>query len=434
LLTRDGRAGAGSLDADVVIVGGGPAGLATALFLCHADPARRGRVVVLEKERYPRDKFCAGAVGARADQLLARIGVTIDVPSVLIDGMSLDLAGGSLTARSSDIGRVVRRLEYDHELARVATRCGVAIYEGARVTALAAGDRSAMVESTAGSWRTQVLVGADGVGSFVRRAMGLAPGKLRAQVIEVDTEEVRGDPERNTLHFDASDPSLTGYAWDFPTLVDGQALVCRGVYALRMTENGVSPGDSRAGEGNRRAAGARERDVHAVLRDRLAARGLDLTRYRIKRFSERGFERHMPYAARRIMLVGEAAGIDGLTGEGIAQAIAYGAFAGPYLAEKLAARDFSFSDFVSRLERSSVGFELRVRGRTIPYYFGRHRALIERFVLSTPDFFAMGLEHFAGRKLSRARLARSALSLGILLWSGEGGRAPTRVGTHPELV
>ena len=95
---------------------------------------------------------------------------------------------------------------------------------------------------------------------------------------------------------------------------------------------------------------------------------------------------------------------------------------------------FSFSDFASRFERSRVGFELRARGRAIPYYFGPHRALIERFVLSTPDFFAMGLEHFAGRKLSRVRLARSALSFGLQLLSREPSPAPTRVGTQPEPV
>jgi flavin-dependent dehydrogenase len=411
LPTSDGRLRAGPREADVVIVGGGPAGLATALFLCHADPARRGRVVVLEKERYPRDKFCAGAIGARADQLLARVGVTVDVPSVPIDGMSLQLAGGKMASRSSAIGRVVRRLEYDHALANIAAARGACIHEAARVTDVQVGARHAVVESTAGTWRTQVLVGADGVGSFVRRAIGLGAGRLRAQVIELDTEEVRGDPERNMLHFDASDASLSGYAWDFPTLVEGKALVCRGVYHLKTAERGADGADV---------------DVHAVLRDRLAARGLDIERYRIKRFAERGFERHAPYAAERVMLVGEAAGIDGLTGEGIAQAIAYGAFAGAYLAEKLARRDFAFSDFTSRLARSAVGFELRVRGRTIPYYFGAHRALIERFVLNTPDFFAMGLEHFAGRKLSRARLAKSALSFGAHLWSGERRTRSTR--------
>lgn len=414
-------------DVDVVIVGGGPAGLAAALFLCHADPSRRGRVVVLEKERYPRDKYCAGGIGARADQLLARIGVVVDVPSVAIDNMSLDLAGGRVAARDRAIGRVVRRIEFDHELARIAARNGALVRDGARVTGFRVASDGVVVESTAGTWRAQVLVGADGVGSYVRRALGLSLGSLRAQVVELDTEAVPGDPDRRTLHFDASDHALTGYAWDFPTIVDGKPLVCRGVYQLKTAWN----------ERARVASGAsepRDIDVLDVLRNRLAARGLDIARYRIKRYAERGFEPHVPYAARRVMLVGEAAGIDGLTGEGIAQAIAYGAFAGPYLAEKLERRDFSFDDFTDRVARSPVGFELRVRGRTIPYYFGRHRALIERFVLSTPDFFAMGLEHFAGRKLSRIRLAKSALGFGAQLLSGDRARRATHVGTEPEPV
>lgn len=414
--TPDRRRRTGEGEADVVIVGGGPAGLATALFLCHADPSRAGRVVVLEKERYPRDKFCAGGIGARADQLLAQIGITVDVPSVPVDGMSLDLAGGTLTACDHAIGRVVRRLEYDHALARIAAARGVRIHDGARVTGIHTGPHPIVVESTAGTWRAQTLVGADGVGSFVRRAMGLPMGRLRAQVVELDTEEVPGDPARNILHFDASDATLSGYAWDFPTLVDGRALVCRGVYQLKaglLGEDVANLGEDVAPTSAANCAA----DVQDVLAARLAARGLDIRRYRIKRFAERGFERHTPYAAHRVMLVGEAAGIDGLTGEGIAQAIGYGAFAGRYLAEKLAHFDFAFHDFSRRLNASRVGFELRVRARTIPYYFGPHRALIERFVLSTPDFFAMGLQHFAGRKLSRARLAKSALSFGVHLLS-----------------
>jgi flavin-dependent dehydrogenase len=437
-------------DVDVVIVGGGPAGLATALFLCHSDPGRRGRVVVLEKERYPRDKYCAGGIGARADQLLARIGVTVDVPSVIIDNMSLDLAGGRVAAADRGIGRVVRRIEFDHELARIAERNGAIVRDGARVTGFHVESDGVIVESTAGNFRAQVLVGADGVGSFVRRALGLPAGSLRAQVIELDTEAVPGDPDRRTLHFDASQHALTGYAWDFPTIVDGRPLVCRGVYQLKIGSD--DPSSHRAASGSSRtrapgrggaegppgapphAAETRGIDVHDVLRARLAERGLDIARYRIKRYAERGFELHVPYASRRVLLVGEAAGIDGLTGEGIAQAIAYGAFAGPYLAEKLERRDFAFHDFTDRVTRSPLGFELRVRGRTIPYYFGKHRALIERFVLCTPDFFAMGVEHFAGRRLSRARLAKSALGFGAQLLSGDRARRATRVRTEPEPV
>ena len=67
---------------EVAIVGGGPAGISAALFLSHAAPELTDRIVVLEKEHYPREKYCAGGVGARADKLLGSIGVPVDVPGV----------------------------------------------------------------------------------------------------------------------------------------------------------------------------------------------------------------------------------------------------------------------------------------------------------------------------------------------------------------
>src|SRR5258706_11033367 len=105
-----------------VIVGGGPAGISTALFLAHHAPALADRMVVLEKERYPREKFCAGAIGARADTLLASIGVTVDVPSAPIGGLRCVAQGRSVLARLPAAGRVVRRIEFDHALAEAARR------------------------------------------------------------------------------------------------------------------------------------------------------------------------------------------------------------------------------------------------------------------------------------------------------------------------
>jgi len=389
---------------ELAIVGGGPAGIATALFLVHEAPWLSERIVVLEKETYPRDKFCGGALGGRADDLLATIGVRVDVPSVDVRGLSVRSRDGELCERLDHIGRVVRRIEYDQALARIAQSRGIRIEEGTALTGLEVKPGEVVLQTSRSSLSAKAVVGADGVGSAVRRAIGLPAGRLRAQVIELDTEPVASDRARDLLHFDLADPDFTGYAWDFPTVVDGEPLVCRGVYHLKLDETKV--------------------DIRQRLEQRLSALGLRLADYPLKRFAERGFEPHQPYSSPRVMLVGEAAGIDAVTGEGIAQAIEYGALAGKYLAEKLVTHELSFADWTARLARSKVGYDLRIRHWLLPYYFGRHRAWFERHFAMRPEFVASSLAQFAGRPVSNLGMARataaaavSALSSGLSqLW------------------
>jgi flavin-dependent dehydrogenase len=394
---------------DVVVVGGGPAGIATALFLAHAAPSLTGRIVVLEKDRYPREKFCAGGVGARADKLLGTIGVVVDVPSVPLNGVALRGQGGRVVVRDGDIGRVVRRIEFDHALAQSAMARGIAVLDGASVSAVRVGDRSVDVDSTRGEFRARVVVGADGVASIVRRSLGFAKTRYRAQALEVDTEPVESDFARDLMLFDVSNRELTGYYWDFPTIVDGRALVCRGVYSLNF-----APASPRV-------------EIQNVLAAELQQRGLDLGRCKKKRFAERGFEWHAPASRARALLVGEAAGIDPLTGEGIAQAIQYGATAGGYLAAKLAANELEFTDWSKAVRSSKVGRDLIARTALTSLFYGAPRPAIERYVLDTPEFVRLGLQHFGGKPWSRAALVRAGWrALGSTAAWLAGGRTSGR--------
>jgi flavin-dependent dehydrogenase len=376
---------------ETVIVGGGPAGIATALFLAHAAPGRTDRIVVLEKERYPREKFCAGGLGARADRLLGSIGAVVDVPSAPVDGVAFRARSGTLIVRDREIGRVVRRIEFDHELARIARRRGIRVIEGARVSGLEIANGYVDVQSSAGGFRASVVVGADGMGSVVRRAMGLGASRWQAQALEVDTEAVGADLPRDLLVFDASNRRLGGYYWEFPTVVDGRPLVCRGIYRVRRD------GDGEAVE------------IQSLLERELEARGLVLARYRKKRFSERGFQPHVATSRPRVLLAGEAAGIDPVTGEGIPQALQYGALAGGYLARKLDERDLGFSDWPREVARSVVGIDLGVRELGARIFYGAHRAAVERFVVQVPDFVRAGLAYFAGQRVPRAALVAAGL-------------------------
>jgi flavin-dependent dehydrogenase len=389
----------------VAIVGGGPSGLSTALFLAHAAPVLAERIIVLEKEAYPREKICGGALGARADKLLASIGVRVDVPSVPVRELSLQTVHGSASGRVSELGRVVRRIEFDYALARIARERGVRVQERAAVSGIEVAPDGLTIDTACGPVHADMVIGADGVGGYVRRWLGLAAGRFRAQVIELDTEPVASDRARDSLHFDFFDSGFTGYAWDFPTLVDGRELVCRGVYHLRLDDTKL--------------------DIAALLAQRLAARGLDIASYRVKRYAERGFESSQRLSRPRVALVGEAAGIDGFSGEGIPQAIEYGAFAGRYLAEKWAARDFSFRDWDKRLAKTTPGYDLHWREAMMLRYYGRHRDTIDRYFTALPEFVQCSAEQMAGLPLSNMSFYRAAAGASLrALGNKLLGRAP----------
>jgi flavin-dependent dehydrogenase len=384
---------------DVAIIGGGPAGLTTAIAMLHASPSLRGKIAVLEKARYPREKFCAGGLGGRGDRLLDTMNARPDVPSVEVRGMSY--AGGQGAIRvhvDRVIGRVVRRAEYDHALARIAAERGTEIIEGARVEEIAITPACAAIATTEGTFEARFVVGADGVGSIVRRTMGLSAGELRAQVLEVDTEPHASDAPRDLLHFDSLDQDLPGYSWDFPTLVDGKPLVCRGTYHLKL------PG-----------AQAREIDLAERLGARLAKLGIDLKKLKNKRFAERGFVPRERVVSGPLLLTGEAAGIDAVTGEGIVQALEYGVMAGKHVANAVAGY-VPFTDWQRVVDRSRLSRDLRARwfaGRA--FLDGSRRASIERMFATEPAILRAGSLYFGGFRQEPLTLAKAAVGVARML-------------------
>jgi len=371
---------------DLVIVGGGPSGISTALHVQAAAPELR--IVVLEKATYPREKICAGGIGARAFRILEAIGVEVECPKVPLDAIALRLGGETITTRSPGLGVVVRRVEFDHALAAQAIARGIEVRDGCGVHAFEVHDDGVRVVTEDGeAYEAKAIVGADGVGGIVRRQAGFPQSELRAQVVELDTEGLPRDEPRDTVVFDFDARDLHGYAWDFPTIVDGKPLVCRGAYAIRNLGHD---------------------DVRARIAAYLTARGLDPRRYRHKQYAERGFEPGAEIAAPRVLLVGEAAGIDIATGEGIGQAIEYGAVAGPYLARAFARERFGFSDWRTTVSGHHLGWQLRIRHLCYRWFYGPKRSAVERVMPRIPALIRVAVEDFAGVPMSKLAIVRGA--------------------------
>lgn len=367
-------------------MGGGPAGLATALSLARESPDRARGLLVLERDTYPRDKICAGALGDRGWSILEALGAAPhSVPAVRIHGMQLDTPLSCMQVRPGNLGRVVRRIEFDAALARAVLEHGIALRTGVRVHSVTETPSAVVLTTNQGELRAKAVVGADGVRSVVRRSAGLPVGALRGVVLELDTPASPLDPPRDTLRFAATERDLPGYYWDFPTLVDGEPLWCRGLYVLRVareTEPGMEPAD------------------HIDLMDRMGSylqtRGLNLQDSKNKRFAERGWQADVPVASSRLLLVGEALGIDPVTGEGIAQALESGRDLGRFLASAaLEPSGLAGWDRVHR--RSRLAWDLSVRRAAVRPAYGPPRPRLEALLAGNTALLAAGCHHWAGR-------------------------------------
>lgn len=157
-------------DAEVLVVGGGPVGLATAL---HARAAGLD-VAVVEPRPDPVDKACGEGLMPPAVAALSRLGV--GTAGMSFAGIRY-VDGSGRSARASfphGPGLGVRRTALQAALASVADAVGVVRMEG-RVEHLRQDDAQVVVTLTDGSPRsTRWLVGADGLHSLVRREVGLA--------------------------------------------------------------------------------------------------------------------------------------------------------------------------------------------------------------------------------------------------------------------
>jgi flavin-dependent dehydrogenase len=382
-----------SVDFEVIIVGSGPAGSSTALHLAARDPALARRTLILEKAVHPRVKLCAGGITGKGLRILDRLGLPLGVDFLPMTGVEIRYGDRRRYTPCPGLGVTIQRPAFDGWLARKAAERGAILHEGEAFTTAEVEANRVVVTTEKGSYTARALVAADGAASPVRHALGWPAPRHRARLLILDTERGPHDDSLrdDTLYLDFGPmgEGIHGYVWDFPTRINGRLYINRGLY---------DRGDPDSAKGS----------LKEPLRRFLAARGVDLDACHLQGHLERELDPAGPFARPRVLLAGEAAGIDPALGEGIAQALAYGDLAARELLRAARSGEWSFTGYRRRLLRSRLGQELTgTRSLANRLYGPNGRRYLDLF-LASPRINRLGTRFLAGR------LHPALLSLAVL--------------------
>lgn len=162
-------------DADVIVCGGGPAGLAAAI----ACRLRGLSVTVLDGRHPPIDKPCGEGLLPEAIGALEQLGVRpADLPGVPIYGIRF-IDGTEQPVEAlfrNGPGRGIRRTELHRALRSRASETGVDLRWNTQVTALKQTAHTVELTTSSGSLRARWCIGADGLASRIRGWAGLENG------------------------------------------------------------------------------------------------------------------------------------------------------------------------------------------------------------------------------------------------------------------
>ncbi|SBT53957.1 geranylgeranyl reductase family protein [Micromonospora narathiwatensis] len=407
-------------DADVIVVGAGPGGSATAYHL-----ARHGvRVLLLEKTEFPREKVCGDGLTPRAVRQLVRMGVDTSPEAGWLHNKGLRVIGGGVRleldwpdlASFPNYGLVRTRLDFDDLLARQAVAAGAKLQTSVNVIGpvLDADDRVIGVQAEVGpdkepaAFHAPLVVAADGVSGRFPLALGLA--KREDRPIGVAVRRYYRSPAKHDddyleswleLRAKGNDALLPGYGWIFG-LGDGRVNVGLGVL------------NSSAAFG--------KTNYRRLLTDWLANTpeewGMtDETNAEgpiLGAALPMGFNR-VPHYTRGVLLVGDSGGmVNPFNGEGIAYAMESGE-----LAAEVAVQALARSTGAER-ERALQAYPQELKAR-----FGGYYRLGGIFVklIGRPEIMRLATKH----GMPHPMLMRFVLKLLANLTDPRGGDAMDRV-------
>ncbi|MFJ7210557.1 geranylgeranyl reductase family protein [Amycolatopsis sp. NPDC098790] len=333
-------------DAEVIVVGAGPAGSTVATYLARAGVD----VLLLEKTEFPREKVCGDGLTPRGVKQLIDLGIDTSEDAGWVHSTGLRILTGDLTLELDwpdltsypPYGVSRTRHDFDDLLAKLAVKAGARLYERTTVTSAItnAAGRVVGVEAKVGPERTPVkyyaplVLACDGVSARLALSVGIQKNEKRPMGVAVRQyykSPRHDDPfiEGHLELWDRSDPRnpklLPGYGWAFP-LGDGTVNVGLGMLSTSASFRNT---DYRALlrqwlDGTPEEWGYREENAIG----KVGGAGLPM-----------GFNR-TPHYRDGLLLLGDAGGmVSPFNGEGISAAMESAQIAAEVVVQALARRE-----------------------------------------------------------------------------------------------
>jgi len=331
---------------DILIVGSGPAGISTWLHLNKNSPELAGDTILIEKAVLPRHKLCAGGVGAWSADVLNRLEIDMNIPSLFVSDVVFRYRDKHWTYHSPTRFRMVQRADFDFVLAKAAVSRGMVLHENERYIAAGRERNSLVVVTSRGKYTAKALVGADGSVSMVRRAMMRPHKSCLATTLQVSAPaDSEYDPEfaRQNIMIDFSpvDAGLQGYTWHCPCLQGETPSMNHGIGHFRFHPQRPRP------------------DMKQIFSRELKARRIDSAPELWSSHPIRWYSDAVPISQPNLLLVGDAAGIEPAFGGGIHMALSYGEIAAAALMRAFRNKDFTFQDYPQAVMTHFMGRHIR---------------------------------------------------------------------------
>jgi geranylgeranyl reductase family protein len=201
---------------DIIVVGAGPSGSCAAMECAEAGL----RVLLLDRDRFPRDKACGGVVGESTVRIFGKDILSVRECEATRNDFFYDWEHiGHIDKRE----HFFKRRKLDRYLVQRAIESGAELREAVLATGVTISSDKAVVHTTAGDFEAQIVIAADGMSSAIGHSLGLTQHDDRCRYAsmkaEVDVTPQKAselgvmDPTRQQTHFFSD---LMGFAWVIP--------------------------------------------------------------------------------------------------------------------------------------------------------------------------------------------------------------------------